>query len=68
MVQGPQHHVGLSILRDAYSLFPQNDAFLDWLEQLLRIRCGHAFYALRDHCAEQDVILYLHAGNMCIVR
>ena len=46
-------------LRDAFSLFPQNDAFLDWLEQLLRIRCGSAFYALRDHCAEQDVILHI---------
>ena len=46
-------------LRNLVSLFPRNEALLDWMSALLKIRSSHGARRLRDRCAGKDVILHI---------
>ena len=49
----------LTDIRNLISLFPQNQAFVDWLADVLTIRCSHALRRLREHCCGKTVILHV---------
>jgi len=46
-------------LRDLISLFPQNEAFLEWLASVLRIRYSHAVRRLKEKCSGKTIILHV---------
>ncbi|RPG17992.1 MAG: hypothetical protein CBC84_001630 [Pelagibacteraceae bacterium TMED124] len=48
-----------SNLRDIFSLFPTNQALLDWISVLLRIKHSHSVRRLRNHCADKNIVVYL---------
>ena len=60
-----------TLLRDLVSLFPRNDALLDWMASALQIVHPHAARRLREHCDGQNVVVYvscrhnLHRSREC---
>ena len=59
-------------LRDLISLFPRNEALLDWLAVVLRIRHSHAVRRLKERCSGKNIILhvscrqYLHRSRQSL--
>ena len=47
-----------SYIRDAFSLFPKNQALFDWITVLLRIRHSYSERRLRNHCADKNIVVY----------
>lgn len=48
-----------SMLRDVFSLFPQNDGFYDFLRELLRASNSEAVMRLKKDCDGRPVILHI---------
>jgi len=48
-----------SDLRDLISLFPQNQALVDWMASLLAIRLPHVVRLLKQSCGSGDLILHV---------
>ena len=56
-VVNPLHR--FTLLRDLISLFPRNDALLNWMASALQIVHPHAVRRLREHCSGRDVVVYI---------
>ena len=56
-VVNPLHR--FTLLRDLISLFPRNDALLNWMASALQIVHPHAARRLREHCSGRDVVVYI---------
>ena len=48
-----------SDFRDLVSLFPQNQALVDWMFSLLSIRLPHVVRLLKQACGTEDLILHI---------
>ena len=46
-------------IRNLISLFPQNQALLDWLAVVLRIRHPHAVRHLKERCSGKTIVLHV---------
>jgi hypothetical protein len=59
-------------IRNLISLFPRNDALLDWLASVLCIRHSHAVRRLKERCSGKTIILhitcrkYLHRSRQSV--
>ena len=54
-VVNPLHR--FTLLRDLISLFPRNEALLDWMASALQIVHPHASRRLREHCHGRNVVV-----------
>lgn len=57
MEVNPLHR--FTVLRDLISLFPRNDALLDWIGSALQIVHPHAARRLQQHCTGRNVVVYV---------
>jgi len=49
----------LTDLRNLISLFPQNQALVNWLADVLLIRSPHAVRRLRENCLDKTIVLHI---------